>query len=105
MKKYFIQRFPQRAVQPIWTAQFDVILATRPHSQHHHKTCLIKIVAGDVPGIVTMLHPPGAPQPPSSNRTILIVDVAGDISPEGGVTAQSGIPGGEYLDTVITLIR
>ena len=66
---------------------------------------LIIPVAAEVPRIDTLLKPSGAPQPMNNNLTTRVVIGAGDISPEGGVTAQAGILGGEHLDTVIALIR
>ena len=33
-EKHTIQRFPKRAVEQIWTAQFEVVWATRHHAQH-----------------------------------------------------------------------
>ena len=64
------------------------------------------MIVAEVPWLDTMLIRPCAPQPPGSNIIIRIrvVGGAGDISPEGGVTAQSGIVDGEDLDTVITWI-
>ena len=70
----------------------------------HHKTCLIKIVAAEVPWVDTMLQCSTAPQSMSNNITGISVDGAGDLAPEGGVATQSRIPGGEYLVLVITLI-
>ena len=64
---------------------------------------LIIPVAAEVPRIDTLLKPSGAPQPMNNNLTTRVVHSAGDLLPEGGVTAQSGIVGGEHLDTFITL--
>ena len=47
---------------------------------------------------------PCAPQPPSSNTTTWVVLGAGDLLPEGGVAAQSGMLCGEHLDAIVTWI-
>ena len=54
-----------------------------------------------------MLHRPCAPQPLSQknfNIRVRVVNGAEDILPEGGVAAQAGIVGGEYLVIAITWI-
>ena len=56
-----------------------------------HKACLIIPVAVDVPREVTMLKSSRASQPMSSDWATRVVQRAGNIAPEGGVAAQSGI--------------
>ena len=60
-----------------------------------HKTCLIKVDAGHIPRVNAMLKCTRAPQPMSSNITTIIVEVAGDLAPEGVVPAESRILGCE----------
>ena len=73
-------------------------------NQLDHKTYLIIIIAAEVPWVDTLLHLPCAPQPPSSNTTTWVVLGAGDLLPEGGVAAQSGMLCGEHLDAIVTWI-